>query len=62
MIFGGGKKITERKMCVILSDTFLIFSLHIISETFLIPRINRKDAFINVQTSPCEVSVILVRL
>jgi len=49
-----GENFTERKMCVL--------SLHILSEIFLIPRINRKDTVINVQTYHCKVPVILVKL
>ena len=38
-----------------------IFST-ILSETFLILRINKPDMIMNVHMSPCKVSIILVRL
>jgi hypothetical protein len=47
---GGG---TEYKMCVVILSTIL-------SETFLILRSIQPDIVINVKTSSCKVTVILV--
>ena len=48
------KKVIEHKMCV------LIF-LQLLFETVLILRRIHRDIVINVKTSSCEVTVILVR-
>jgi hypothetical protein len=47
------EKVTEHKMCVLLS-------LQILSKTFLILRRVQQNIIINVQRSSCKVPVILV--
>ena len=49
-----GKKVTEYKVC------FFLFSLQLLSETFLTLRKIQRDIVINVKTSSCKVPVTLV--
>jgi len=52
IFFGGGRGVLEHKMCV--------FSLQLLSETFLILRTER-DMMKNVYRFACKVPVVLVR-
>ena len=55
-IFETKKKVTEHKMCVLVSSTIL-------SETFLILRRTERDMIRNVyRSASCKVPVSLVRL
>jgi hypothetical protein len=53
---GGGGEVTEREMFF-----FFLFSLQLLSETFLILSRTERDMIKNVYRSSCKVPVILVR-